>query len=90
MKIVPCKIRVVGTFVAPFMASCKRARPSTGLGRLGNLLVILVRVVGSFLPRLEVMLRRLAAKPLKGFGFLVTNFPFLGMGVVKTGTWKKG
>ena len=54
------------------------------------MLVILVRVVGSFLLRLEVMLRRLAANPLKGFGFLVTNFPFLGMGVVKTGTWKKG
>ena len=54
------------------------------------MLVILVRLVGSFLLRLEVMLRRLAAKPLKGFGFLVTNFPFLGMGVVKTGTWKKG
>ena len=90
MKIIPFQRRIVGTFVAPFIASCKRARPSTGLGRLGSLLVILVRLGGNFLLRLEVMLRRLAAKPLKGFGFLVTNFPFLGMGVVKTGTWKKG
>ena len=78
------------TFVAPFMASCNRANPSTGLGRLGSLSAILVKLVGSFLLRVDVMLRRLAAKPLNGFGFLVTNFPFLGIGVVNTGTWKKG
>ena len=78
------------TFVAPFMASCNRANPSTGLGRLGSLSAILVKLVGSFLLKVDVMLRRLAAKPLNGFGFLVTNFPFLGIGVVNTGTWKKG